>query len=604
MAAGSIIIDLLMKTGSFETDTKRAEARLKKMQAEAEKIGKAIGVAFAAGATALAYMTKQAIDSADELSKTAQKIGLTTEKVSGLQYAFELGGVASEEFNGSMVKLSRNISEAARGTKEQADAFNALGVAVTNTDGTLRSSDKVLSDIADKFASYKDGVEKTALAVAIFGRSGANLVPALNAGSAGIAELTDEAEKLGIVIDSKTGKAAEEFNDTLSKIGKLTNSVGLSLAKEMIGPLQAVADELLESSKKGGAFRDVIDGIATSAAETAKVLAVLAANVAFVFKGIGREIGAIAAQVVALGRLDIKGFRAISDAVKEDGERARRELDALERRLMGLGGRGRPANEGGGRYVPGDKPAAPRLAGTSTGGGSRAGRAEFTSAILDPLQEQQQAFLQTEKDYAAVDAALQRMADSARDFSSAILDPVEEQRQAFLQSEKDYEAVDAAIKQLGDSTQRAGGFANDLGLTFSSAFEDAIVNGGKLLDLIRSLEKDIVRLITRKLVTEPLTNAVSGWVQGIAGGGAGASFFSALSGLLPSFDTGTPYVPRDMMAMVHQGERIVPAAQNRSGGGGGITINQNFARGTDMRTVSEAAARTGEAVQRALARNR
>jgi hypothetical protein len=63
----------------------------------------------------------------------------------------------------------------------------------------------------------------------------------------------------------------------------------------------------------------------------------LGANVSFVLQGIGREIGAIAAQSVALATLDIKGFKAISTAVKEDGERAREELAALEQRILGLG---------------------------------------------------------------------------------------------------------------------------------------------------------------------------------------------------------------------------------------------------------------------------
>lgn len=64
--------------------------------------------------------------------------------------------------------------------------------------------------------------------------------------------------------------------------------------------------------------------------ETAlEAVALLGANVSFVLQGIGREIGAIAAQSVALATLDIKGFKAISTAVKEDGERAHEDLPRL-----------------------------------------------------------------------------------------------------------------------------------------------------------------------------------------------------------------------------------------------------------------------------------
>lgn len=75
-----------------------------------------------------------------------------------------------------------------------------------------------------------------------------------------------------------------------------------------------------------------IDSIGTTAIEA---LAVTGANVAFVFKSIGREIGGIAAQLAALARGDFKGFSEIGRLMKDDARSAREELDAFENRMLG-----------------------------------------------------------------------------------------------------------------------------------------------------------------------------------------------------------------------------------------------------------------------------
>jgi hypothetical protein len=80
---------------------------------------------------------------------------------------------------------------------------------------------------------------------------------------------------------------------------------------------------------------------------------------------------------------------------------------------------------------------------------------------------------------------------------------------AYLESSR---AMEKQIKKTDD-------FAKSLGLTFTSAFEDAIVEGRKLSDVLKGLEKDIARIILRKSVTEPLANAIAGAIGGVFGGG-------------------------------------------------------------------------------------
>lgn len=181
----------------------------------------AVAVAVAGVATAFGMSVKAQIDVADQLNKTSQKAGLTTQELSRLSYAADLSDVSSETLGKSMTKLSKTLVGAANdGASPAAQAFQQMGVAVRNQDGTLRSSSAVLADVAEKFAGYKDGAAKTALATELFGKAGAQLIPLLNQGRDGLQQAGDEAERFGLVLDKKTTMAAEAFNDNLRRLEK------------------------------------------------------------------------------------------------------------------------------------------------------------------------------------------------------------------------------------------------------------------------------------------------------------------------------------------------------------------------------------------------
>jgi len=386
-ALGSLVVTLGLDAAEFTRGLSKAEYQAKQWRDEtiksARQVGAIMGTAAVAAAAALAALTKSAINSADDLGKLAQKTGITAESLSGLKYAGDLSGVSLESLSGGLTKLSRSMSEAADGTGAQADAFRALGVEVKNSDGSLRATDAVLADVAQKFSEYADSAEKTALAQAIFGKSGADLIPLLNLGSAGLKEMRAEAERLGIVMSADLTKAAEEFNDTLTKIGTVTQAIGIQLAKELLPALQAVADEMLRAREETGAFASIAGGVRTAF----EALVIVGANVAFTFKYTALEVYGLGRQLAALAQLDFKGFSAISDAMKADAARARAELDAFERRVMGFKEPRafRPSDNYGEGMTPA-KRSAPRLRGSGGGKGS-SGDSE-AQRYLENLQKQ------------------------------------------------------------------------------------------------------------------------------------------------------------------------------------------------------------------------
>jgi tape measure domain-containing protein len=109
--------------------------------------------------------------------------------------------------------------------------------------------------------------------------------------------------------------------------------------------------------------------------------------------------------------------------------------------------------------------------------------------------------------------ALGRLAERAERLGVPIPDEfIQREAEAALQ------ALEEASNRVGDATERANDTARELGLTFSSAFEDAVLRGEKLRDVLRGIITDISRLVLRRTVTEPLTNALGGLLGGIGGG--------------------------------------------------------------------------------------
>ena len=274
---------------------------------------------------------KAAADMADSLDDMAEKSGIAVRELSALRYAGEVVGTPLEALGTGIRKLSQNMAAAAGGAKEQSAAFKAVGVSIQEADGSLRSQDAVLGDIASKFAGYRDGAEKTALAIELFGKQGEALIPLLNQGAAGIAELRAEGERLGAVFGGDLAKQAANFNDNLKRIQLSSEGARLVVAGELLPTLNYLTTAFIET-------KDGSDSLATSLGtglryvlETATLVA---SDVAFVLKSLQRELGATAAQIAALARLDMTGFTAISVAVEEDAARARAELDKFQRDLV------------------------------------------------------------------------------------------------------------------------------------------------------------------------------------------------------------------------------------------------------------------------------
>lgn len=288
-----------------------------------------LGVSLTLGA--FAALVKGAIDSADELNKLSQKIGISVESLSTLQFAAQLSDVGLDTLKTGLKGLSANLTEARSGLGEGAALFQALGISVEDTAGNLKSSDTILLEIADRFASFEDGATKTALAVKLFGKSGMDMIPFLNLGSSGIRALMQEAERLGLKLSTETAQAAEAFNDNLTALKASSSGLGITLATELLAPLRVVTDAIREGQGEATGFAAILGGALKT---TLEAILVLGVNVAYVFKSMGTEIGGMAAQLTALARLDIRGFKAIGEAMSEDAAKARAEVDALSARIL------------------------------------------------------------------------------------------------------------------------------------------------------------------------------------------------------------------------------------------------------------------------------
>ncbi len=225
----------------------------------------ALGSAAVAGLSvmSLASKIKDTIDLADSFNKLSQKTGIAVAEFSKLNYAAGLADVSTETLAAGMRKLNLSIADAAGGNKDKAAVFNALGVSFKDAAGHALSADKVFKNLSDVISKSADGSEKVAVGQDLMGKGFVELIPLANAGAKGLADMGDEATKLGIVMGADFAKNAEEFNDNLRRINMAGQGLFITLAGDLVKGLGDAAREMAQAAIDGGKLAGVIAGIQT-----------------------------------------------------------------------------------------------------------------------------------------------------------------------------------------------------------------------------------------------------------------------------------------------------------------------------------------------------
>ena len=250
------------------------------------------GAAIAGSAVVggLAAIVKQAIDAGDELFNLQAKTGVAASALIGIGNAAKLADVDMATLGKGLTKLNVNLVKAAEGNEDLGRKFDALGVAVKTADGQVVPAEKALKQIADRFADMPDGAQKAAAAVAIFGKSGADLIPLLNEGAAAM-------DKFTYKVGEDFAARSDLFNDTITELGIRTQGFGAELTDALLPSLQSILEvfgDLFDTKNDWDALFTVIrvgiQSVATFVFATVKLFDVFIKNAVAGFQVIAKAV--------------------------------------------------------------------------------------------------------------------------------------------------------------------------------------------------------------------------------------------------------------------------------------------------------------------------
>ena len=542
---GSLTVDLNADTVKFQADMGRAaqiaERSMLQVQRAAQAAGSVLtGLLGVAGVASFAGVIKSAINASDELNKLSQKIGISVESLSELKFAAELADVNVDSLGKGVKFFNQALVEAADPTSQMARVFKTLGVDIRS------GPDAAFRQFAQSVSLLEDSELKTTLATKVLGRAGQDLIPLLNAGSRGLDQAAESARNLGLVISGQTAQAAEAFNDNLKKLASGSSALGISIANEALPGLVEMTNQLTKAKEEGFFFIGILKEMAKIALATASRLPGSLGEVAGFAADAAFQSGSGALGGPKTGRIKRPGSAISDDEIFADFLGP--DPNKLRNVLSG---------------VKSLKDTAARE------------EAERLRKLGQNIIQSQQAIEDSRREAAEAESArgfeLIREAEEERlRIEEGIFRDIEAQEEEYyLRGQQNLEIRKAQMKEAAEAARQASEASQQLGLTLTSALGELITGGGKAGDVMKALLKDIVQLVAKMLILEPIAKNIKAIFSGNGEKDGKSGIVNAVGSLIskfiPSFDVGTNYVPQDMLAYVHKGEAIIPAGQNAGG---------------------------------------
>lgn len=262
-----------IRSAAVKADFSAFIGNVKELGGELARVGRNVTLAFAAvgagvaGASVAVFKVAQSsAEAADAAGKAAQKAGLQVEEYQRLAFAAEQADVSQEGFVTGLGKLSKTIVGAVNGSKPAVGLFKQLGIQIKDAGGKIRPTSDIFADIADVISKMPDGAEKSALALALFGKAGLDIVPLLNEGRDSIKRLGDQAALLGPNFTPAQTIIGDAMGDALGEVKLATRGIvaqlGLLFAPSITAGAEVIRDRLIAVREPlielGAALRDEV----------------------------------------------------------------------------------------------------------------------------------------------------------------------------------------------------------------------------------------------------------------------------------------------------------------------------------------------------------
>ena len=528
------------------------------------------------GAGGITLLVRQSLLATDALSKTASKIGTTSEALSALQYAGKLTGVEVNVMNMALQRFSRRASEAAQGTGEAKGAIRELGIDAREL--VKLPLDERMLVLADAFQSVQSESDKLRIAFKLFDSEGAALVNTLSQGRGALAAMLGEAKALGVVMSAEAAAGVEDANEEFLKLNSIFKGIldqtTAALAPALKFIVESISKSLVKFGEAQGGFAEIGRKIATNLVNGFRIAGET------IIEGINGIISAV--NRVKQFNLSFKVEAAQGDirSLSKDVRLAQKAVQQLQEQADGT----RQAVDFDvwfeyGRNI--DKARQALASNTHELETALQALARLKSGIneIDPLTlEGITGFTSSE-----IEEFFSGLTDSIKEVNLELgKAPVSGQDNI---ANKYIESLKLLNDQLPQSEDLVKSFANNTMNSFTTGFTNAITGAEKFSDAIRNMAKnvidDLIRMAVQYFITQQIFGAIVGAFQPTPAAGGGDGGGGTFSGM--SFNGGgfTGYGARaggmdgkgGFPAILHPNESVI---DHTKGQGAGVTIVQNI----------------------------
>lgn len=268
---------------------KAAGEKMKEFGNKVQDVGKQLNKISGAASAALAALggiTYKSMQTADEFASLSQKINVSTDTLQKWQYASELVDVSFDSMTGAITKLEKSMTG-------HDETWKDLGVSVTDANGEMRNAEDVFYDTLQALSEIGNETERDQIAMDIFGKSANELAGIIDDGGQALREYGQEAENMGLIMDTETIAKLNDANDT---VDKLKANMGMTFAQLGATLLETFGPAL---EKVAGFIETLTEKIRNLSPEQAELIVKILAVVAV----IGPLITVIGTIISAIGTL-------------------------------------------------------------------------------------------------------------------------------------------------------------------------------------------------------------------------------------------------------------------------------------------------------------